>query len=151
MRGSHRQTCRPKCSIWALRHGRQRRLLKKICPIGRHLTNQGRGGGVFLRKILSTFVLLSVLIKKGNGHFLSLWSMHGSAVHGPACDILYDICNTMTESSTRRLKLLTLNFYNMSNRKNYAAPEMQSFEVNAEAGFAVSPIDAPSYGGGGSW
>lgn len=138
MRGSHRQTCRPKCSIWALRHGRQRRLLKKICPIGRHLTNQGRGGGVFLRKILSTFVLLSVLIKKGNGHFLSLWSMHGSAVHGPACDILYDICNTMTESSTRRLKLLTLNFYNMSNRKNYAAPEMQSFEVNAEAGFALS-------------
>ena len=108
-------------------------------------------GGVFLRKILSTFVLLSVLIKKGNGHFLSLWSMHGSAVHGPACDILYDICNTMTESSTRRLKLLTLNFYNMSNRKNYAAPEMQSFEVNAEAGFAVSPIDAPSYGDGGSW
>lgn len=77
--------------------------------------------------------------------------MHGSAVHGPACDILYDICNTMTESSTRRLKLLTLNFYNMSNRKNYAAPEMQSFEVNAEAGFAVSPIDAPSYGDGGSW
>ena len=77
--------------------------------------------------------------------------MHGSAVHGPACDILYDICNTMTESSTRRLKLLTLNFYNMSNRKNYAAPEMQSFEVNAEAGFAVSPIDTPDYGGGGSW
>ena len=66
-------------------------LIKKICSIGRHLTNQGRGGGVFLRKILSTFVLLSVLIKKGNGHFLSLWSMHGSAVHGPACDILYDI------------------------------------------------------------
>ena len=65
--------------------------------------------------------------------------------------MIYDICNTMTESSTRRLKLLTLNFYNMSNRKNYAAPEMQSFEVNAEAGFAVSPIDAPSYGGGGSW
>ena len=108
-------------------------------------------GGVFLRKILSTFVLLSVLIKKGNGHFLSLWSMHGSAVHGPACDILYDICNTMTESSTRRLKLLTLNFYNMSNRKNYAAPEMQSFEVNAEAGFAVSQIDAPGYEDGESW
>ena len=77
--------------------------------------------------------------------------MHGSAVHGPACDILYDICNTMTESSTRRLKLLTLNFYNMSNRKNYAAPEMQSFEVNAEAGFAVSQIDAPGYKGGESW
>ena len=57
-------------------------LIKKICPIGRHLTNQGRGGGVFLRKILSTFVLLSVLLKEGNGHFLSLWSMHG-----PACDI----------------------------------------------------------------
>ena len=74
-------------------------------------------GGVFLRKILSTFVLLSVLIKKGNGHFLSLWSMHGSAVHGPACDILYDICNTMTESSTRRLKLLTLNFYNYEQQK----------------------------------
>ena len=59
----------------------------------------------------------------------------------------------MTESSTRRLKLLTLNFYNMSNRKNYAAPEMQSFEVNAEAGFAVSPIEAPDFGGEGgqSW
>ena len=150
MRGSHRQTCRPKCSIWALRHGRQRRLLKKIYPIGRHLTNQGRGGGGFLRKILSTFVLLSVLIKKGNGHFLSLWSMHGSAVHGPACDILYDICNTMTESSTRRLKLLTLNFYNMSNRKNYAAPEMQSFEVNAEAGFALSPTDTGAFDEGGT-
>lgn len=108
-------------------------------------------GGVFLRKILSTFVLLSVLIKKGNGHFLSLWSMHGSAVHGPACDILYDICNTMTESSTRRLKLLTLNYYNMSNRKNYAAPEMQSFEVNAEAGFAVSQIDPPGYKDGQGW
>ena len=106
-------------------------------------------GGVFLRKILSTFVLLSVLIKKGNGHFLSLWSMHGSAVHGPACDILYDICNTMTESSTRRLKLLTLNFYNMSNRKNYAAPEMQSFEVNAEAGFALSPTDPGAFDEGG--
>ena len=106
---------------------------------------------MFLRKILSTFVLLSVLIKKGNGHFLSLWSMHGSAVHGSACNILYDICNTMTESSTRRLKLLTLNFYNMSNRKNYAAPEMQSFEVNAEAGFAVSQIDAPGYEDGESW
>ena len=105
-------------------------------------------GGVFLRKILSTFVLLSVLIKKGNGHFLSLWSMHGSAVHGPACDILYDICNTMTESSTRRLKLLILNFYNMSNRKNYAAPEMQSFEVNAEAGFALS-TDSGAFGEGG--
>lgn len=39
----------------------------------------------------------------------------------------------------------------MSNRKNYAAPEMQSFEVNAEAGFAVSPIDAPGYKGGDSW
>lgn len=26
----------------------------------------------------------------------------------------------------------------MSNRKNYAAPEMQSFGVNAEAGFALS-------------
>lgn len=72
--------------------------------------------------------------------------MHGSAVHGPACDILYDICNTMTESSTRRLKLLT--FYNMSNRKNYAAPEMQSFEVNAEAGFALS-TDSGAFGEGG--
>lgn len=41
----------------------------------------------------------------------------------------------------------------MSNRKNYAAPEMQSFEVNAEAGFAVSPIEAPDFGGEGgqSW
>lgn len=77
--------------------------------------------------------------------------MHDSAVHGPACDILYDICNTMTESSTRRLKLLTLNFYNMSNRKNYAAPEMQSFEVNAEAGFAVSQIDPPGYKDGQGW
>lgn len=126
-------------------------LIKKNMSYWSPFNKSRSRGGVFLRKILSTFVLLSVLIKKGNGHFLSLWSMHGSAVHGPACDILYDICNTMTESSTRRLKLLTLNFYNMRNRKNYAAPEMQSFEVNAEAGFAVSPIDAPSYGGGGSW
>lgn len=39
----------------------------------------------------------------------------------------------------------------MSNRKNYAAPEMQSFEVNAEAGFAVSQIDAPGYEDGKSW
>lgn len=39
----------------------------------------------------------------------------------------------------------------MSNRKNYAAPEIQSFEVNAEAGFAVSQIDAPSYKDGESW
>lgn len=41
----------------------------------------------------------------------------------------------------------------MSNRKNYAAPEMQSFEVNAEAGFAVSPIETPDFGGEGgqSW
>lgn len=38
----------------------------------------------------------------------------------------------------------------MSNRKNYAAPEMQSFEVNAEAGFAVSPIDAPGFNEGGN-
>ena len=113
-------------------------LIKKNMSYWSPFNKSRSRGGVFLRKILSTFVLLSVLIKKGNGHFLSLWSMHGSAVHGPACDILYDICNTMTESSTRRLKLLTLNFYNMSNRKNYAAPEMQSFEVNAEAGFALS-------------
>ena len=126
-------------------------LIKKNMSYWSPFNKSRSRGGVFLRKILSTFVLLSVLIKKGNGHFLSLWSMHGSAVHGPACDILYDICNTMTESSTRRLKLLTLNFYNMSNRKNYAAPEMQSFEVNAEAGFAVSQIDAPGYGGGESW
>lgn len=55
----------------------------------------------------------------------------------------------MTESSTRRLKLLTLNFYNMSNRKNYAAPEMQSFEVNAEAGFALSPTDPGAFDEGG--
>lgn len=55
----------------------------------------------------------------------------------------------MTESSTRRLKLLTLNFYNMSNRKNYAAPEMQSFEVNAEAGFALSTTDSGAFGEGG--
>lgn len=73
-----------------------------------------------------------------------------TALHAIFC-MIYDICNTMTESSTRRLKLLTLNFYNMSNRKNYAAPEMQSFEVNAEAGFAVSQIDAPGYGGGQGW
>ena len=39
----------------------------------------------------------------------------------------------------------------MIKRTDYAAPEMQSFEVNVEAGFAVSPIDAPDYGGGGSW
>lgn len=41
----------------------------------------------------------------------------------------------------------------MINRKYYAAPEMQSFEVNAEAGFAVSPIEAPGFGneGGQSW
>ena len=32
----------------------------------------------------------------------------------------------------------------MSNRKNYAAPEMQSFEVNAEAGFALSPTPTDS-------
>lgn len=126
-------------------------LIKKNMSYWSPFNKSRSRGGVFLRKILSTFVLLSVLIKKGNGHFLSLWSMHGSAVHGPACDILYDICNTMTESSTRRLKLLTLNFYNMSNRKNYAAPEMQSFEVNAEAGFAVSQIDAPDYEYGESW
>lgn len=126
-------------------------LIKKNMSYWSPFNKSRSRGGVFLRKILSTFVLLSVLIKKGNGHFLSLWSMHGSAVHGPACDILYDICNTMTESSTRRLKLLTLNFYNMSNRKNYAAPEMQSFEVNAEAGFAVSQIDAPGYEDGESW
>lgn len=126
-------------------------LIKKNMSYWSPFNKSRSRGGVFLRKILSTFVLLSVLIKKGNGHFLSLWSMHGSAVHGPACDILYDICNTMTESSTRRLKLLTLNFYNMSNRKNYAAPEMQSFEVNAEAGFAVSQIDAPGYKDGESW
>lgn|GEM_PF-5831384 len=37
----------------------------------------------------------------------------------------------------------------MSNRKNYAAPEMQSFEVNAEAGFALSPIDPGAFGEGG--
>lgn len=36
----------------------------------------------------------------------------------------------------------------MSNRKNYAAPEMQSFEVNAEAGFALSP-DPGAFGEGG--
>lgn len=123
-------------------------LIKKNMSYWSPFNKSRSRGGVFLRKILSTFVLLSVLIKKGNGHFLSLWSMHGSAVHGPACDILYDICNTMTESSTRRLKLLTLNFYNMSNRKNYAAPEMQSFEVNAEAGFALS-TDSGAFGEGG--
>ena len=44
---------------------------------------------------------------------------------------------------------LTLNFYNMSNRKNYAAPEMQSFEVNAEAGFALSKTDSGAFGEGG--
>ena len=124
-------------------------LIKKNMSYWSPFNKSRSRGGVFLRKILSTFVLLSVLIKKGNGHFLSLWSMHGSAVHGPACDILYDICNTMTESSTRRLKLLTLNFYNMSNRKNYAAPEMQSFEVNAEAGFALSTTDSGAFGEGG--
>ena len=59
MRGSHRQTCRPKCSIWALRHGRQRRLLKKICPIGRHLTNQGRGGGIFKKNIIYICIVVS--------------------------------------------------------------------------------------------
>ena len=37
----------------------------------------------------------------------------------------------------------------MSNRKNYAAPEMQSFEVNAEAGFALS-IGTGDFGEGGS-
>lgn len=37
----------------------------------------------------------------------------------------------------------------MSNRKNYAAPEMQSFEVNAEAGFAVS-TDPGGFGEGGN-
>ena len=70
-----------------------------------------------------------------------------TALHAIFC-MIYDICNTMTESSTRRLKLLTLNFYNMSNRKNYAAPEMQSFEVNAEAGFALS-TDSGAFGEGG--
>lgn len=37
----------------------------------------------------------------------------------------------------------------MSNRKNYAAPEMQSFEVNAEAGFALSKTDGGGFGEGG--
>lgn len=37
----------------------------------------------------------------------------------------------------------------MSNRKNYAAPEMQSFEVNAEAGFALSP-DPGAFDEGGT-
>lgn len=37
----------------------------------------------------------------------------------------------------------------MSNRKNYAAPEMQSFEVNAEAGFALSPTDPGAFDEGG--
>lgn len=39
----------------------------------------------------------------------------------------------------------------MIKRTDYAAPEMQSFEVNAEAGFAVSQIDAPGYKDGESW
>ena len=113
-------------------------LIKKICFIDRHLTNQGRGGGVFKKNIIYICIVVSS-DKEGK------WSFFIALVHArlgsarPCMRYFYDICNTMTESSTRRLKLLTLNFYNMSNRKNYAAPEMQSFEVNAEAGFAVSP------------
>ncbi len=36
----------------------------------------------------------------------------------------------------------------MINRKYYAAPEMQSFEVKAETGFALS-TDAGGFGEGG--
>ena len=39
----------------------------------------------------------------------------------------------------------------MQHPKCSHSPEMQSFEVNAEAGFAVSKIDLPGYKDGQSW
>lgn len=39
----------------------------------------------------------------------------------------------------------------MIKRTDYASPEMQSFEVNAEAGFAASPIGVPGFDDGQNW